>query len=276
VLRFGNLTNVGAGDKSADAQSESETAAGDAETKPSDVHRYLFVMARLNENAVKKPELEKLPELPAGESASGESASADANAAAATTEDKPADAPADTNQADPDPANASSEENSETAGPSDATSTESSETPAENADAPKAEPASDEEAKTADTTTADTTPAAEGEAKTSESDKTKELEALVAERKLIEDENSRKQDEYNETLEKGRENVKDLNLRFGDWYFVVADDVFKKIRLGRENVIKKKEKKEEADASQSTGDAANPALPGATIPGLPPIPAATE
>ena len=58
---------------------------------------------------------------------------------------------------------------------------------------------------------------------------------------------------------------------------VSVDDVFKKIRLSRESVIKKKEKKDETDASKSTGDAAaNPALPGATIPGLPPIPAATE
>ena len=30
-----------------------------------DVHRYLFVMARFNKDAVKQPELVKLPELPA-------------------------------------------------------------------------------------------------------------------------------------------------------------------------------------------------------------------
>jgi hypothetical protein len=282
VLRFGNLTNVGAGDNSAEQPSESETPAADADAKASDVHRYLFVMARLNENAVKKPELEELPELPAGATETADakddaSASTDAAATqradaekqdeAAATEEKPADAPAETNQADADAANASTAEDREAASAPETTSTEGSgEKPAENTEAPDSESTSDEESKTA-----------EGEAQTSESDKTKELEALVAERKRIEEENKRKEDTYKETLEKGRENVKDLNLRFGDWYFVVADDVFKKIRLSREDVIKKKEKKDETDASNATDDAAaNPALPGATIPGLPPIPTTTE
>ena len=74
-------------------------------------------------------------------------------------------------------------------------------------------------------------------------DKAKSLETLIADRKRIEQENQRKLDEYQETLKKGRENVKELNLRFGDWYFVVSDDVFKKIRLGKSDVVKKKEKK---------------------------------
>jgi hypothetical protein len=73
--------------------------------------------------------------------------------------------------------------------------------------------------------------------------------------------------------------VKDLNLRFGDWYFVVSDEVFKKIRLGRNDVVKKKEKKEEAKpstngeaASSNDGAGSDPADDATVIPGLPPIP----
>ena len=65
----------------------------------------------------------------------------------------------------------------------------------------------------------------------------------MAERKLIEHENQRKLDDYQALLKKGQDNVKDLNLRFGDWYFVVNDDVFRKIRLSSDKVVKKKEKK---------------------------------
>ena len=38
----------------------------DKKSDKNDVHRYLFVMARFNKDAVKQPELAKLPDLPAG------------------------------------------------------------------------------------------------------------------------------------------------------------------------------------------------------------------
>ena len=39
----------------------------------------------------------------------------------------------------------------------------------------------------------------------------------------------------------GQEKVAELNERFGDWYFVISNDVYKKIHLGRDQVIKKKD-----------------------------------
>ena len=73
-------------------------------------------------------------------------------------------------------------------------------------------------------------------------------------------------------LKKGEEMTKDLNLRFGDWYFVINDSVFRKIRLGRNEAIKKK------DAPAAEGEAANPATaaPGGAIPGLPQIPGVNQ
>ena len=35
--------------------------------------------------------------------------------------------------------------------------------------------------------------------------------------------------------------ARDLNLRLGDWYFVVDEDVYNRIRLRRSQVIKEKE-----------------------------------
>ena len=32
--------------------------------------------------------------------------------------------------------------------------------------------------------------------------------------------------------------VKELNARFADWYYVVSEDVYKKIRLTRSDIVK--------------------------------------
>ena len=56
------------------------------------------------------------------------------------------------------------------------------------------------------------------------------------------DQNQRKQDEYEEKIKKGQERVQELNDRFADWYYIIADDVYQKIRLSRDDLIKKKEK----------------------------------
>ena len=87
VLRFGDLTDAA----SAEQKDNKDETAEAVEAKPatSDVHRYMFVMARFNEDAVQKPELQPLPELPADEPA-------------ATEEPKPADEPAATGESAPD------------------------------------------------------------------------------------------------------------------------------------------------------------------------------
>jgi hypothetical protein len=245
VLRFGNLTNVaGAGqdkdDKAGDAKSTA-TKPGDKKSDKSDVHRYLFVMARLNKDAVKQPELVKLPDLPAKTEAAAAPPNADDSA-----EGKKTDA------ATPEAEKAKSEEKNADAGkPADAAAKEAAN--AEKKDADKSDKKDDAAAK-------------EGGAD-------KELEKVIAERQQIEKENQRKLDEYQALLKKGEQSVKDLNLRFGDWYFVVNDDVFQKVRVSRDKVIKKKEKKAEGQAAPGQ---AGPGAPPTGIPGLPSIPGATK
>jgi hypothetical protein len=267
VLRFGNLTNVGAGDKSSETEQPASVsdAAGEA-TKDGGVHRYLFAMARFNENGVKRPELQDPPKLPSKEEqpASGEATSTsgesgeDASAEGSATADTQAGSPAESGNA--------ADETSDTT------------TDAAAADQPATPPA---DAKSNETAVNDSNAAAgESEKKddapaSANTDEDQELKKLIADRDRIEQENKRKLEEYQQTLEKGRENVKELNLRFGDWYFVVADDVFKKIRLSRESVIKKKEKKldtEKSDAADTSDTAEPTGLPA----GLPPIPGASQ
>jgi hypothetical protein len=266
VLRFGNLTNVAAGDADepavpatpADAAAAAEKKTGD------DVHRYLFVMARLNKDAVKQPELQPLPELPADSAKPAEGAPADDSATPAAEAPPADDAAAPADGAAP---------AAEGATPPAETATPPADAPA---DTTKTEPSQDEAAKPADPAAAagDAAKAEQPPAEPAADEKAKELEKVMAERARIEQENQRKMDEYQATLKKGEEAVKELNLRFGDWYFVVDDNVFQKIRLGRDDVIKKKAPPK-AEGEAAPNGAAAPA-PGALPAGLPAVPGATQ
>ncbi len=97
--------------------------------------------------------------------------------------------------------------------------------------------------------TADTLKAAdEAEAK---------MQAAIEERRRVERENRRKQDEYEEKMKAAKKKVRELNNRFADWYYVVSDKEYAKIHLGRADIVKAKEK---ADAVKDDGprDAAKP------------------
>jgi hypothetical protein len=247
--------------------------------------------------------LENLPELPAGadaaatenETSNGENTSSQTNAAAkpadetsgepsaegdqTTTEaaDENAETPSDSDstaeggngQAEASGDSKSSDEIAANGADDQATTTAGANPSSEEADEPSTEapnenPSNETSDQAADSQTGDDAAATEA----SETDKKEDVEKIIAERKRIETENQRKLDEYKESLEKGRENVKELNLRFGDWYFVVDDEVFKKVRLGLDDVIKKKEKKDEAADNSSM----EIQTPGAPIQGLPTIP----
>lgn len=223
VLRFGNL-QLSASEETPSATAAGEGAADDQEA----VNRYMFVMARFNEDLIERPELEEVPELPEDvtqeqvEAVTGEDSE---EGEEGDTEEETSDAEAD------DPIEDTTEE-----------------------------PA-DEQGAAADQGTS----AEEDEPQT-------ELEKLVAERKEIEQRNQRKLDEYTTKIKEGREHVEELNGRFGDWYYVIANDVFKKIHLSKDDVIKQAEAEAGADA-RADGAAAseqNPlGGPGAEIPGMP-------
>ena len=56
-------------------------------------------------------------------------------------------------------------------------------------------------------------------------------------RERIKRDNERKLKEYDEKKKKAQGRVASLNARFGDWYYVISEDTYKKIHLGRNDII---------------------------------------
>ena len=89
----------------------------------------------------------------------------------------------------------------------------------------------------------------EGESEDSSEASQVEPSDTEAERDRITKENQRKLDEYNEKRKKAEEKVGELNIRFAPWYYVISEDVYKKIHLSREDLLKEKEGAAELDNS---------------------------
>lgn len=231
ILRFGKL-KLDADASAAPPANDSE----DSEEVDEGIHRYLFVMAQFEEAAIERPELEDLPELPAG--AEQEADSTDESDAAESESADPQEQPADETD---EPA---AEEEEEEELPDDSAEETEVEAAAEDSVADEAEepPAADESAEDA-------------------ADEPEDVDAIIARRKSIEQENQRKLDEYQEKIEAGRKKVQNLNERFGDWYYVIDNSVYKKIHLSRDDVTKAKESTDEDEAASDEGGSDLPKLP---------------
>ncbi len=140
------------------------------------------------------------------------------------------------------------------------------ETPEETTE--EGETASETEASEAETPETEAgEPASEGGDAESPEDaeaKAEERADIIAARKEIEQENQRRLDEHQEKIKKAKEQVAVLNERFGDWYYVISNDVFQQVHLGLDKVVMKKEEKKD--------DAAGAQVPAGGIPGLPNLP----
>ncbi len=62
-------------------------------------------------------------------------------------------------------------------------------------------------------------------------------QAIRMAREKIGEENRTKEAERTRKLEDGRQKVRELNDRFADWYYVIADSVYGKIRMSRADVV---------------------------------------
>ncbi len=62
-------------------------------------------------------------------------------------------------------------------------------------------------------------------------------EELEFVREQIAKENQRKIDDRKEKMDAARKRVLELNARFADWYYVVSDSVYKKLKISREQLI---------------------------------------
>lgn len=290
VLRFGNLQMEGGADETAPEE-------GAASSDDAGINRYLFVMARFNKDLIKKPEIDELPTLPAGMTEEDvqaaeqekEADTAEANkeeaasvgAAEGTTESASADAGQSDEGVEVEEEN---EEEEETPTPETEAELDQEEDAAEPAsfdnETPDAETPDTEtpdtetpDAESSDQTDTEEQPAAEdadvsAEAPAQEATAEQEeddLGKIIAERKRIEKENQRRLDEYQKQIEDGNQKVDELNERFGDWYYVISNEVYQQVHLNLDKLIEKKETKDEAKegeekAQEDTGVSGLPNL----------------
>ena len=91
-------------------------------------------------------------------------------------------------------------------------------------------------------------------------------ERLEAEKERINKENQRKIDLRKDRFEAAKKRVAELNARFADWYYIVSDSEFQRLKIELGDLISKKGVGlPNAPASGLPGG-----LPGLNIPGLPP------
>jgi hypothetical protein len=72
-------------------------------------------------------------------------------------------------------------------------------------------------------------------------------------RRRVERENRRKQDDYDDKVKAAQKRVRELNGRFADWYYVVSDKEYAKIHLGRNSMVQKVEAKTVQPAPPAEG-----------------------
>lgn len=82
------------------------------------------------------------------------------------------------------------------------------------------------------------TQAADGQKEADEAEA--KAQAALEERRRVERENRRREEEYDGKVKAALKRVRELNNRFADWYYVVSDAEYAKIHLDRAGVIQKK------------------------------------
>lgn len=113
---------------------------------------------------------------------------------------------------------------------------------------PKAEAAKEAPAKAEDA----------AKAKADADAKQKEAEAKRQEAEL-----KRKQEERERKIKDGQKKAKELSDRYANWYYVISEDTFKKIRLTRADLVQEKKPEGEDAAKKDEG------IPGFSLPGVP-------
>ncbi len=241
-IRFGGAAMTLKGD------SGEKKSAGAKNTKSTSIERAVFVTARFNPDLIPKPMLEPLPAEKKSpeknaEPKKGESPKPAEKAPAAAPPAAKSSAPA------PSPAKAAGANKSSQVRPNlsgdllaladtaDATKPADDKKPAA-APAPKqpAAPSKPADDKSKPAPAAKPAP----EQPTSDIKRAEAEEAQEAERKRIETDNRRKQDEYDDAVKRGKARVKELNSRFADWYYMISEDDYKKVHVGLADITKAK------------------------------------
>lgn len=200
-------------------------SAGPTSGDGAGVNRYLFVMAEFDPDLIPKPDLQPLPEVPHTQPPAEGSSTSTKPSTAEQTEKGIEEHSAVVKEPSP-----------------------AGEQPASQPPATGGQPAQAEQP-------ANASQASQTNGGTQKPEDTQKPADIQAERERIEKENQRKQEEYQENLKKGQERVKELNARFADWYYIISDEVYRKIHLGLKDIVKKQEKPAEpADKEMEEGE----------------------
>ena len=203
---------------SSEGESDSEEEAASANG------RYLFVLARLNEGLLAKPVPKPLPEL------SAESAKAGASDEAAGEGSEPSPEPGgrqdDTQAGDEDKEQDQNQDQNQN---QDQDQDQKGDRNGDQDNRAEPEKIAAEVLAQADETEA-------------------KAQAALEERRRVERENRLAQEEYDQQLKAAEKRVRDLNNRFADWYYVVSDPEYAKIRLSESDAIQAKPVDEAATA----------------------------
>jgi hypothetical protein len=79
-----------------------------------------------------------------------------------------------------------------------------------------------------------------------------EIARLKAQRESDERRNKQMEDEYTAAIDAGKRRAQELNLRFSDWFFVISDEVFKKIHVTDSDLVTRPGQPQ-ADPDYNTG-----------------------
>jgi len=95
----------------------------------------------------------------------------------------------------------------------------------------------DSDAPKADQKAEDAKPAAEEKAAEKQPDPQAEYEKALKEYELQKEVYEAKKKDYAEKIKAGEKRVAELNSRFADWYYVISEDLFDKLKLKREALV---------------------------------------
>lgn len=266
LLRFGK----GAGVSFEPPEAEDPNAPVDDAQKKVTINRFLLVTTRVDESKFPEPQLERVPqtveELKAIEAAKKAilSPAAPAPAADAPAADAPA-APAADAPAAPAP-DAPAAPAADAPSPAESTTAEPNDKPqALNRQGAKGfnrfvsyqEPAVQDPAVVQD-------PPAAQEKAIEELTDDEWKERLEAEKERINKENQRKLDQRKDKMEAAQKRVAELNARFADWYYIVSDAEFQRLKIELGDLIAPKG----VGAPNGATPGLPSGLPGLNIPGL--------
>lgn len=276
TLRFGDIFSgdeseieIGSDDAKKEGAGETEKNAADDASSKDDADndadkpdatkqssRYLFVSVRFDEkNLGDLPAVPTVPEgLPADAAAEVarkfEKKPAKKNDSKSSSRKKPA---ADD---DEEPTEQPAKPKEEECGP-DAVAADDDDAAAKGDEDEKpaaAQPAADAaEKKEADKKEAD-----EKDAEQEEAEKEARIEALKKTYQTLWEKYDADMKAHEAKVKEGEEKVAELNLRFGDWYYVISADSYKKLHVSRKDLVKEKAKPADSGDKPPAGTTATP------------------